>query len=60
MRVERKFALVGEKLEKVEAVEQYFFLLDGQPFGDGVDGVFGPEWDNLYISTLVLIRLSIF
>ncbi len=52
--------MVGKELEEVKAVEEYFFLFDGESFGDGVDGVFGPEWGNSYMSTLVLIRLNIF
>jgi hypothetical protein len=60
LRVEREFAVVGKELEEVKAVEEYFFLFDGESFGDGVDGVFGPEWGNSYMSTLVLIRLNIF
>lgn len=27
--VEREFTLIGKKLEKVKAVEQYFFLFNG-------------------------------
>lgn len=34
--------MVGEILEEVEAVEEYFFVFDGESFGDCIDGMFGP------------------
>lgn len=49
--VECKFAAIGEVFEEVEAEKEDFPVLDTEAFGDAVDGVFGPAWRLLYMST---------
>ena len=42
MGVEGELAVEGEELEEVVAGEEDFFVFDGESFGDGIKGMFGP------------------
>lgn len=46
MWVEWELTIVGEILQKFKTVDKHFFVFDGESFGDCIDGMFGPGYDD--------------